>query len=613
MFVSRSTDSSIIYFTYCFKKPVISFVSPYPFLLNGELSIIGKDLSTSFDYSSLVSEIASTRVSNHSHEEIVHYIPYVCSVESNIFNVYVIIGNQTSNVFQLQLIAPRHGVFPLVLSPSGNILRIFGSYFGQMFNCFSNSTIQMSGSSAVVQDLTTNEMIIYTGELVGLNRFITRIEFTTGISIILSLPITSLEAYNTSLVCFVNQPCEINVYSLYGEVSLNDFQVTLDIPNFIEIVNFQTTPHLAHIEFMSSVPGYPDDLELCSEVGCYPIFNLPFIVSPNSISPRFIQWFESSFVHEISLEVEGIHFYEYSAIQSSFIFGELASELSIVEEDLVTFEVDVISIGFFIAFGRSFASAFDLKLAFEVDNYLVLPPLIQNDSRIEFLLLEEISNIYLSHGRQNMLLKRGSNVFELYDDDPFITLHQSPQSLTVALMTDLIDDQFPFFYEVAIHQSFTVNFNQYNYSISVECISNCEILDQESLHGSLILNFFSVNQGESSFEFNVEYLESSFSFQLIREVVLPPTISITSPLFFSTIDDVIVQISVLSKCPLFSDFQLKNLIVSSDQIQLFEDDYATFRFSYTYSFNISSFSFSLGESDLQWTWKHIGFQKSNYW
>ncbi|KAL0245008.1 hypothetical protein GEMRC1_009088 [Eukaryota sp. GEM-RC1] len=208
----------------------------------------------------------------------------------------------------------------------------------------------MSGSAAQIYSVTTDQLLISTGDLAGLNRFITHIEFTTGISIILSLPITSLEAYNTSLVCFVNQPCEIDIYSRYGEVSLHDFQVTPSLPNSIQILNFQTTPTLAHIEFVSTLSGFPEDLEICNEAGCYPIFNLPFIVLPNSISPRFIQWFESSFVHGISLEVEGIHFYEYSAIQSSFICGELTSELSIVDEDLVVFEVDVISIGLFTAF-----------------------------------------------------------------------------------------------------------------------------------------------------------------------------------------------------------------------------------------------------------------------
>ncbi|KAL0244883.1 hypothetical protein GEMRC1_008965 [Eukaryota sp. GEM-RC1] len=609
MMISRSTDSSIISFTYCFKKPVISFVSPYPFFLNGELSFIGKDLSTSFDYSSLVSEIASTRVSNHSHEEIVHYIPYVCSVESNIFNVYVIIGNQTSNVFQLHLAAPRHDYFPLVLSPAGNLLRLFGTNFGKMFQCFTNSTIQMSGYASQIDTIIVDEILISTGEIAGLSQFVTEIDFTTDISLLLYVPISSLQAHNTSLVCFVNQHCEIFVYSLNGEVSMDEFQITASIPNSIEILNFQATPSLAHVEFIYTLPGYPDDLELCNEVGCYPIFNLPFIVLPNSISPRFIQWFESSFVHEISLEVEGIHFYDYSAIESSFIFGELTSQLVAVQDNFLFFELQVVSNGSFTSLGIDACdSIFNLNLQLNVDNYVYIPPLIQINSRIEFLVLEPISNLYISHGSQTVLTRMGSNVFDLYDDDPFITLHQSTRSMIVSLITDLAEDQLPLYYEIDLHHAFTIDFNQIDYSIDVECVTNCEILDQKSDHGSLSFTFFSLNQGESSFLFLVQYLETAFSFELTRQVVFPPLISFTSPLGFSTVYDVIVSISVLTHCPLLSDFSCNKSAIPYDQTSLSQNTFSMFPFSYSYSFNVSWFNFSLGESELQWTWKHIGFE-----
>ncbi|KAL0245064.1 hypothetical protein GEMRC1_009144 [Eukaryota sp. GEM-RC1] len=597
MLISRSTDSSQISFTYCFKKPVISSVSPHPFFLNGELSIIGQDLSTNFDYSSLVSKIASTRVSNHSHEEIVHYIPYVCSVESNIFNVYVIIGNQTSNVFQLHLAAPRHNYFPFILSPAGNLLRLFGTNFGKMFECFDNSTIQMSGYASQLEQVTTDELIISTGEIAGLSQFITEIKFIPGISLVLSIPITTLEAHNTSLACFVNQHCEIFAYSLNGEVSMDEFQITASLPNSIQIFNFQTTPDIAHIEFISTLPGYPDDLELCSEVGCYPIFNLPFIVLPNSISPRFIQWFESSFVHEISLEVEGIHFYQYSAIESSFIFGELTSQLVQVQDNIVIFDVLVISNGSFASEGIDTRdSTFNLDLVFIADNYLSVPPILHFDSRIEFLLLQPISNVFVSHGRQSMKLATGSNVFQLYGDDPLFMLHQSTQSMTVSWITDLIDDQLPIYFELNFPASYNIDFHQIDYSIDVESVTNCEILDQNSDQGSLSFTFF------------IQYLETAFSFELVRQVVLPPSISFTSSVSFSTIDDVIVTVSVLSQCPSFSQFQVNNSMVVHDQMASNFNEFAVLPFSYTYSFNISTFCFTLGESDLQWTWEHIGFK-----
>ncbi|KAL0242404.1 hypothetical protein GEMRC1_004967 [Eukaryota sp. GEM-RC1] len=605
--LSRSTDSSIISFTYCFKKPVISFVSPYPFFLNGELSIIGQDLSTSFDYSSLVSEIASTRVDSHFHEEIVHYIPFVCSVETNIFHVFLIIGNQTSNVYQLELAAPRHGFLPLVLSPSGNLLRIFGTNLGKMFNCFDNSTIQMSGAAAQVQAVTTDEVSISTGDLVGLRRFISHITFNSGISIILSIPITSLEARNASFVCFVNQACKIEVFSLYGEVPMNNFQISSNIPNYIQILDFHSSITIAHITFFSVVSGSVEDFELCNEFGCFPIFNLPFIVFPVSVFPRFIQWFDFSIVHVISLEVEGIHLYEFSAIEQSFGFGDLDCRLHEIQDTGVSFEVDVISRGFFPVLGSSFNSTFDLNLAFEVDDYLVLPPIIQFYSRIEFLLLEQISNIFLSHGSQSIILTTGSNVFQLLENDPVMMVYRSTESKNVSVISDLIGDQLPQFYEVDCRHSFMIDFHKQNYYVSVECITNCEIFEQSSASGLLIFSFLSSNEGESTFQFVVHYYESSFTFRLVRQVVLPPIISFTSPLLFSTIDDVLVSFSILSKCVLFSEFHLNNSALFYDQTQLFISDFALFPYVYHFSFNITGFAFSQGESDLQWSWNNIGF------
>ncbi|KAL0249575.1 hypothetical protein GEMRC1_004805 [Eukaryota sp. GEM-RC1] len=544
--------------------------------------------------------MTSSNVTTHSHEQIVHYTPYVCKVENNIFDVYVIIGNQSSNVFQLKLTSPRHGLFPLVLSPSGNYFRIFGPNFGKMYECFVNSTIQMSGYEAELITVTTDELVISTGILVGLRRFTTHIEFTTGISLVLSVPITSLEALNTTYVCFVNQLCVIEVYSLYGEVSMNDFQITPTIPSVIQILDFQSSNSLAHIQFLSCLPGYVENLELCSKIGCYPIFNLPFIVSSTSLSPRYIQWFDSAVTKEVVLEIEGIHFYEFDVIDRSICFENLYSQLSAFKDNGVMFEVDVTSPGLFDALGiGAYATTFELNLSFEVDNYVIVPPLVQFNSRIELLLLETISYIFISHGSRTMMLTVGSNIFELFDNDPFIVLHQSSQSMNVTLITDLIGAQFPLFYEVNYHQSFNINFNQIDYSIEADCINNCEILDQSSILGSYSFTFF------------IQYFETSFSFELIRQVVLPPDVSISSSLLFSTINDVIVTISVLAKCPLFSEFDLNSFKVSHDQIDYDYQEFVVFPHSYTYSFNISSFNFSLGESLVYWTWNSIGFKTQN--
>ncbi|KAL0242543.1 hypothetical protein GEMRC1_005106 [Eukaryota sp. GEM-RC1] len=169
--------------------------------------------------------------------------------------------------------------------------------------------------------------------------------------------------------------------------------------------------------------------------------------------------------------------------------------------------------------------------------------------------------------------------------------------MNVSFITDLIAGQLPDHFEIDLYHFFSIDFNQIDYYLDVECISNCEILDHGSLLGSLNFSFYSSNQGENC-----------LFFELIRQNVFPPTFDFASSLLFSTVDDVIVRISILAQCPLFSEFQITNSLVFYDQITFAFNEFAVFPFSYTYAFNISSFRFSLGESDLQWTWKHVGFK-----
>ncbi|KAL0245034.1 hypothetical protein GEMRC1_009114 [Eukaryota sp. GEM-RC1] len=100
-----------------------------------------------------------------------------------------------------------------------------------------------------------------------------------------------------------------------------------------------------------------------------------------------------------------------------------------------------------------------------------------------------------------MLVNLGSNVIELYDYQPYLSLLQSSKSINVSVITDLMDNQLPSYYEVGVLHSLTIDFNHIDYLITVECLANCQILDQSSYSGTLNVTFLSLNQGESSFEF----------------------------------------------------------------------------------------------------------------
>ncbi|KAL0228779.1 hypothetical protein GEMRC1_013399 [Eukaryota sp. GEM-RC1] len=136
MIISRSTDSEKVYCQYCFKRPFIQSVTPNPFPLTGSLILKGTDFSTSFELLSIVSQFPQISISEYTHEEILLNVTYVCNTSSTPFEIFLVIGNQSSNSYQLNFGPPIVSYHPVPLSPFGENIYIYGPNFGKMFTVF---------------------------------------------------------------------------------------------------------------------------------------------------------------------------------------------------------------------------------------------------------------------------------------------------------------------------------------------------------------------------------------------------------------------------------------------------------------------------------------------
>ncbi|KAL0245023.1 hypothetical protein GEMRC1_009103 [Eukaryota sp. GEM-RC1] len=355
MIISRSTDFEISFFKYCFKRPFIQSVTPNPFPLTGSLILTGSDFSTNFEFLSIVSEFPQADVSNYTHDEIILAIPYICNITSTPFEILLIIGNQTSNLYQLNFGTPIVSYQPVPLSPSGETILLEGPYFAKIFNCSHYSAMEFSLDSASDFKITNNnEISITTGELYGLTEFSIIVQLFSDLYLFIYIPISSFVANNTAFVCFVGIPCEIEVYSYLPDFTFVDTFLPPVDPKIIHILNFQSTIYSAAISIVPFVSGVPNDLQICGSFGCFSIFNLPFVVKPSAITPKYFQWLNESITTEIVVEVEGISFYNYSVIQNSFHFDNCQSLLLDFDESFLVFENQIIELGNCTLIGSSF-------------------------------------------------------------------------------------------------------------------------------------------------------------------------------------------------------------------------------------------------------------------
>ncbi|KAL0229341.1 hypothetical protein GEMRC1_013959 [Eukaryota sp. GEM-RC1] len=507
MIISRSTDLEMVFFHYCFKQPSIQSVTPNPFPLTGSLLITGSDFSTNFEFLSVLSNFPQTVVSNYTHDEIILHVPYICNITSTKFEIFLIIGNQSSNSFQLNFGPPIVAYKPVPLSPSGEIIDLFDTNFSKMFNCFSNSSIEFSIDYSTFQILSDDDMNVITGDLYGLTEFVIAIEFFNEFNFFISIPVTSFIARNTPFVCFVGIACEIEVYSYMETFSFLQTFIEPNVPDSIYILYFQF--------------NFPQNLKICSSFGCFSIFNFPFVVEPSYITPTHVQWLNQPTTSKILVEIAGISFYSFSVIQNSFYFDSCQSWLSEVTESTLIFDVELSSTGNCSLMGVSFLDILPLSLSVEVQNFLIFPPEVSSNSRVEFILAEDINDLFITFGTQKIAVRNGANYLNLKDSSTYITLHKFSQSTNISVVNSEFFSRIPEVIELNYSQSSLINLTNSLYTLDVQCYGHCH-LDVEFVHESTAVISITGNEcGLISLEFIVFYRNSNFNFRFLILVENP--------------------------------------------------------------------------------------------
>ncbi|KAL0231669.1 hypothetical protein GEMRC1_011073 [Eukaryota sp. GEM-RC1] len=316
--------------------------------------------------------------------------------------------------------------------------------------------------------------------------------------------------------------------------------------------------------------------------GCSAIRNMPFVVEPVSISPKYIQWFGQPFLHTIEVELTGISTYSYFVLQNSFFF-EFVNPFSEHHAGFCSVVCVLSESRKFLPFGFVYANVFDLGLTCFVDDFVLAPPIVGPFSIIEMLLLEDVSNLLLVHGSQSIPLQKGVNVMVLLEEYPVITLRQKEQLMNVTFIKDLAADQIPL-------------------------VDHCEILNQKSDFGLLSFQLRGLLDAECRLILDVSFFESSFSFEILRSFVQLPHFFVNSPFIYSAVNDVIIDIDIHSSSFLSSVFYLNYSLISPSTEDFYFNDYASFPYQYNVVLNLSSQSIPIGENLFCLFWSHEGFK-----
>ncbi|KAL0244335.1 hypothetical protein GEMRC1_008419 [Eukaryota sp. GEM-RC1] len=324
-----------------------------------------------------------------------------------------------------------------------------------MYHCFQNSSLELSVHTASYEIIDEDELQISTGDLYGITEFAISVEFFLQFIRLISIPVTSFVANNTDYVCFVGVPCSITIYSFLDDFSFVNTFIGLNSPNSLHISNYQVSPSFAEVTFTSFISRVPTELRICINSACYSIFNLPFIVSPSYIYPKNIQWFDRPVTHSLSIEIEGIDFYDVSIIQSTFSFSNSAFQLITVDESTVYFDVEFTRTGNFTLQSLSFGHLSD-HLSVEIANFVLFPPKLYFNSVVECYLLESINDLFISYGSNTFPLHQGVNILNIESASSWITLSSLSESVNICSISSFPNENIPSVIEINLFQTIQI-------------------------------------------------------------------------------------------------------------------------------------------------------------
>ncbi|KAL0244990.1 hypothetical protein GEMRC1_009070 [Eukaryota sp. GEM-RC1] len=257
--------------------------------------------------------------------------------------------------------------------------------------------------------------------------------------------------------------------------------------------------------------------------------------------------------------------------------------------------------------GTSFLDILPLSLSVEAKNFLIFPPEVSYNSRIEFTLVEDIKHLFITVGSQAVPVNNGANILNLQDASTFISLHRFSQSMNISVVTSMFYSEIPEVIELNNSQSSLIDLRNILYRLNVRCLGFCD-LHSKYIHESVpIISFTGFESETITLEFIILYLNSNFNFRIPIVVENPPVFELISPNVVTTSEDSLLEILSYSHFVITGYFLIDDSVIEPTNVELISSSDSFF--VYRFDLNLTSMSVFDGEYVLDLCWSQIGFRR----
>ncbi|KAL0211887.1 hypothetical protein RCL1_005513 [Eukaryota sp. TZLM3-RCL] len=422
--VTRMFDMQIVTCQICFEPPFVNSTSPTPFPLFGDLFLVGYNFGVTFPILLVNKKIHTFVVSNHDHHSLELLLDPLCEVSSSTIVLQLIINQQVSNSFQVNLGTPPLTIYPTMIPSSGGLLLLSQINYPLLLDPLCNPNISFSSLFNISIDNIhhpTGYQLVTIGSCENFPFVPIELSLLPGVSNIFEVPISDLYIRVEDLVCFVHHNCHLIVYSKL-DFDFSHFRPQCD--EFSSIIDFSIATDVVHVTVRSSFSHFLT-LYLCDSYNCISCHGGPPFVLLSDIQPNFIQLFSTSLPHLIKVTGTFLSFYSRSIWMNSIHFNRTSCTMDELSESSLSMFVTFFGEGQFELQLVTRSTTLPSGLFVSIDHFLKVCPFIPQFSTIVVYLFAPLVDLSILFNTRQQKLVEGSNLVQFSNPMPPALLFNS--------------------------------------------------------------------------------------------------------------------------------------------------------------------------------------------
>ncbi|KAL0221683.1 hypothetical protein RCL1_001537 [Eukaryota sp. TZLM3-RCL] len=457
----------LIQTTLCYGQASIHSISNRILPFSGEVSIIGSNLPTAeifrlnFQGATVFYSLLSSYYT-YSHV----YFDFICHVTSPSFSFFIDSDDEEgkSNSFDIHLTSPSFFVYPLVLLPTGGKLAAFGPVLGAVLepNCLPFASITTPSANLIFEIESTEIVKLYLTSITSSSIILIKFSFNSWIEKYIYVGITHFTVVPPSFsFCFVSLDCHVSIKSINQNDWLQSNHLSIT-SSTVASVSFSISNDVILLTF-NALSIYPY-INLCFDLNCLGVANLPLTLSLKSINPSVIIFnhFDSVYYAEISGE-------NFAGLSES----QWASLLSLSEAVLMVH--DLSNSKFLLEISQVITGKHPLSIKFDEDNVQESNYFITFiDFKLPTIIPGTVVVVYYDYDSP-ISIKIDGVIYELIEGENLIDLSSLDTCPSEAIISGGLNTQTV---DIDCHFNFGLDYDEYGVVdvVAVNHVSNISLI-----------------------------------------------------------------------------------------------------------------------------------------